>query len=43
MNKKVLATLLALIGVISVFVGQAQTNNNVSDFESWKSKYNMKF
>ena len=43
MNKKVLATLLALIGVISVFVGQTQTNNSVTDFQSWKSKYNMKF
>ena len=43
MNKKVLATLLALIGAISVFVGQTQTNNSVTDFQSWKSKYNMKF
>ena len=43
MNGKVLAALLAIIGVISVFVGQAQTSSDVSDFQAWKQKFNIKY
>ena len=43
MNGKALAALLAILGLLAAMIGQTQTQSEVSDFASWKAKFNMKF
>jgi hypothetical protein len=42
MDTKLVALLLALIGAASVFY-QAQQPAELTEFQSWKAKFNMKF
>ncbi len=42
MNGKALAAILAIVGVLTVLMGQGH-NAQVTDFQSWKAKFNMNF
>ena len=43
MNSKTLAVLLAVMGALSVLYTQTKPESNLTEFQSWKAKYNMKF
>ena len=43
MNGKALAAIFAILGLVSVLIGQGNTSNQATDFQAWKQKYNMKF
>ena len=43
MNSKTIALLLAVMGALSVLYNQTQTESTLTEFQSWKAKYNMKF
>lgn len=43
MNAKTLAVLLAVMSAVSVLYNQTQTETTLTEFQSWKSKYNTKF
>ena len=43
MNSKTIAVLLAVMGALSVLYNQTQTESTLTEFQSWKAKYNMKF
>ena len=43
MNAKTLALLLAIMGAVSVFYNQTQTESVLTEFQSWKAKFSMKF
>jgi C1A family cysteine protease len=43
MNAKTLAVLLAVMGAVSVLYNQTQTETTLTEFQSWKNKYNVKF
>ncbi len=43
MNAKTIAVLLALAGALSVMLTQVQQETPLTQFGSWKAKYNMKF
>lgn len=43
MDSKTLALLLALMGAVSVLYNQTQTESTLTEFQSWKSKYSIKY
>lgn len=43
MNSKTIAVLLAVMGALSVLYTQTKTESNLTEFQSWKAQYNMKF
>jgi C1A family cysteine protease len=43
MNSKTLAVLLAVMGALSVLYTQTKPESNLTEFQSWKAKFNMKF
>ena len=43
MDSKTIAILLAIMGTLSVLYNQTQPETTLTAFQSWKSKYNMKF
>lgn len=43
MDSKTIAVLLAIMGALSVLYNQTQTETTLTAFQSWKSKYNMKY
>ncbi len=43
MNSKTIALLLAVMGAVSVLYNQTQTESTLTEFQSWKAKFNMKF
>ena len=43
MNSKTLAVLLAVMGALSVLYNQTKPESDLTEFQSWKAKYNMKF
>ena len=43
MNTKLIAVLLAVLGSVSVIYNQTQTNSDLSEFESWKQKFGIKY
>jgi cathepsin L len=43
MNSKTIAVLLAVMGALSVLYNQTQTESTLTEFQSWKAKFNMKF
>jgi hypothetical protein len=43
MNSKTIALLLAVMGAVSVLYTQTGTESTLNEFQSWKSKFNMKF
>lgn len=43
MNSKTIAVLLAVLGAVSVLYNQTQTESTLTEFQSWKLKFNMKF
>ena len=43
MNGKALAAILTVVGIITAIIGGGQTQPELSQFQTWKSKFNMKF
>lgn len=43
MNQKTIAVLLALMGAVSVLYSQTKAESTLTEFQSWKSKYSIKY
>ena len=43
MDSKTIALLLAIIGTATVLIGQAQPQSELSEFESWKATFGVKY